>query len=81
MNNSKSKHAPEFETVADAEKVLKPYRTVDKLRNYQLYLEQLGLPGVDTYTHKALAERVGSSREKVTTAMARLRSGPPEGGE
>lgn len=77
----KNRAAPEFETVADAESVLKPRKVVDKLRRYQQYLEGLGFPGLDTYTHRALADRVGASRERVTTALQKMARGPIEGGE
>lgn len=75
------KKAPEFESVMDAEAVLKKYPTVEKLRAYRQYLEGLGFPGLDTYTHRALADRLGVSREKVCRALKELRDGPIEGGE
>lgn len=56
-----------FDTVEEAERVLKPYGTRHKLEAAR----ELGFD-VEGSTHKALATFVGASREKVSRAMVEM---------
>jgi hypothetical protein len=59
-----------FSSIEQAEKILKPYEAIDKLRA----MEKEGWT-LSNYGHKELADFVGTSRESVTRAFKKMRDG------